>query len=302
MQRILKNNILDKRNSSDIFNNLAESICLKMEVYSFKHPRPQSFSFPYTIKKYILKSATPKAWKKLIMTCKYFFLKNAVFPFAHLQAAGVERWYDRHQIIDTTKTIAKLCLYENLFGFPLTTISSLIPKLAECSVKRLLIRGQNLTWKEYQFLITSGSIEYFSFEKSTVKYSNGKMVILDKLLENLIIVRSISVRLCNPSIFGPDTVKNMVKFLPNFKKILVFVLDDLTEAFDISAFNDFIFQNETTEIRLGFDGIIPDAYKQKIDECCQKILKNPPKERVRIWYPGMDKIQFRQLEKLYDQK
>uniref|UniRef100_A0A914Y3Q0 Uncharacterized protein n=1 Tax=Panagrolaimus superbus TaxID=310955 RepID=A0A914Y3Q0_9BILA len=168
-----------------------------MDIYTFKTPRPQHFSLPYPIMKYILKNATPKAWKKLIQTCKYFFPKNPVFPVYDLQADDNGKWHGDDGRINTNNPVAKLWLYNILFAFHSglspTTISSLIPKLSNCSLKAVLFTGQNLTWNEFQFLTSSGSIEWFDFCDCTLKYSDGKFVTFDKVLENFKNVESLYV-------------------------------------------------------------------------------------------------------------
>uniref|UniRef100_A0A914YTX6 Uncharacterized protein n=1 Tax=Panagrolaimus superbus TaxID=310955 RepID=A0A914YTX6_9BILA len=136
--------------------------------------------------KYILKNSTPEAWKKLIKTCKYFFSKNPVFPVGHLRAGFADgEWDGDCGIVNTNQPIVKLWLYKSLFVNTPATFSSLIPKLSKCSVQNLSIEGQNLTWEEFQFLTVSGLVTSFKFIGSTVKYSDGKIVIFDKLLENL---------------------------------------------------------------------------------------------------------------------
>uniref|UniRef100_A0A914YVE4 Uncharacterized protein n=1 Tax=Panagrolaimus superbus TaxID=310955 RepID=A0A914YVE4_9BILA len=136
--------------------------------------------------KYILKNSTPEVWEKLIQTCKYFFSKNPVFPVGALSSRCTDgKWDGDCGIVNTNQPIVKLWLYKSLDGdFP-ATLTSLIPKLSKCSVKHLLIRGQNLNWEEYQFLTVSGLVTLFKFIGSTVKYSDGKIVTFDKLLENL---------------------------------------------------------------------------------------------------------------------
>uniref|UniRef100_A0A914Z962 Uncharacterized protein n=1 Tax=Panagrolaimus superbus TaxID=310955 RepID=A0A914Z962_9BILA len=86
-------------------------------------------------------------------------------------------------------------------------------------------------------MFLSGLVTSFTFYRSTVKYSDGKTVTFDKLFENLKNVEELTV---DPTMFKRDTVKKMVKILPNLKKLDRFDLRDLSETFDISSFTDFL--------------------------------------------------------------
>ena len=45
-------------------------------VYSFDHPRRQTFSLPYGFSTYIDKNKSAMAYKNLVMTCKQFFARE----------------------------------------------------------------------------------------------------------------------------------------------------------------------------------------------------------------------------------
>uniref|UniRef100_A0A914YQU3 Uncharacterized protein n=1 Tax=Panagrolaimus superbus TaxID=310955 RepID=A0A914YQU3_9BILA len=226
--------------------------------------------------KYILKNSTPEAWEKLIKTCKYFFSKNPVFPVGRLYSDDDGKWNGDRRVINTNQPIAKLWLHKSLDVESPATISSLIPKLSKCSVQSLIIGGQNLTWEEYQFLTVSGLVTYLDIFDFTVKYSDGKIVTFDKLLENLKNVENLTVDSVDPTMFKRDTVKNMVNILQNLKKLDSFELLELSETFDISSFTDFLLENQAVKVYLDFRDLRLRLRKMKsseIDKCCQKIIK-----------------------------
>uniref|UniRef100_A0A914YL44 Uncharacterized protein n=1 Tax=Panagrolaimus superbus TaxID=310955 RepID=A0A914YL44_9BILA len=94
---------------------LSKSIPDQNAAYTFKNPRPQLFSLSYPIMKYILQNSTGAAWKKLIMTCKYFFSKNPIFPVRQL-TTGYEIWNADGKTFNPNQALSHLWLYDVFHG------------------------------------------------------------------------------------------------------------------------------------------------------------------------------------------
>uniref|UniRef100_A0AC34FUH7 Uncharacterized protein n=1 Tax=Panagrolaimus sp. ES5 TaxID=591445 RepID=A0AC34FUH7_9BILA len=263
------------------------------EIYTFRNPRLQDFSLQYPILKYIYQNHV--IWKKLIKTCKFFFSSNRVYPVGHLRALGNSKWEADNEIFDSNHSFCKLWLHNALFvslspEFP-HELSSLIPKIQKCDLRVLQLDNQNLSWDEYQFLTTSGTIEWLDFGKFSVKYSDDKVVAFDKLLKNFKDMRKICVRNCSncSSMFELDTVKNMVQILSRFPKLRYLSLGDLPGTFDFASITDFLLMNEKIRVTICFHrhAALSPAFAEMLNNFVNYVRENPPKIVPSVRFSGL---------------
>uniref|UniRef100_A0A914PYQ7 Uncharacterized protein n=2 Tax=Panagrolaimus davidi TaxID=227884 RepID=A0A914PYQ7_9BILA len=101
---------------------------------------------------------------------------------------------DRHNIVISHSETKKIVIFKNLYltdnltcyreecvwGEPDASkinrnfVSSLIARMYKCEVSELIIPYQNLTLKEFEFLICSGKVTYLNMRGATIVDENGK--------------------------------------------------------------------------------------------------------------------------------
>uniref|UniRef100_A0A914YDJ3 Uncharacterized protein n=1 Tax=Panagrolaimus superbus TaxID=310955 RepID=A0A914YDJ3_9BILA len=207
---------------------------------------------------------------------------------------NLQKWYADGVIFDSTKDIAKLWVYEELmvkWSPNATTILSLfIPKINKCDLRSLYIWDQNLTFDEYQFLTSSGSLEELSLFSCTISHSDTTLVTFDQLFEKLHQLKSFDMR-CDQnysSMFKKDTFKKFADILPRLKELSYFKIHGLTEAFDFTSITDFLLKNETINITLDYRfEALSDEYLGILEKFIAKIIENPPEKIPVINSPGL---------------
>uniref|UniRef100_A0AC34G8Q6 Uncharacterized protein n=1 Tax=Panagrolaimus sp. ES5 TaxID=591445 RepID=A0AC34G8Q6_9BILA len=84
-------------------------------VYTFKNPYPQRFSILYHIIDYMIKNLkSGKTWKKLLMTCKFFFFKKPIVPVGCLEIKCDMKCKAYGQNFDVTLPFPKLWIFDSL--------------------------------------------------------------------------------------------------------------------------------------------------------------------------------------------
>uniref|UniRef100_A0AC34F5E7 DUF38 domain-containing protein n=1 Tax=Panagrolaimus sp. ES5 TaxID=591445 RepID=A0AC34F5E7_9BILA len=178
-----------------------------------------------------------------------------------------------------------------------------ITRFAKFDPKYLFLRSQILTWEDYQILTSSGSIERLEICSSEIKYSNGTLVTLDKLLRNLPFLQKIKISKTwseEISFFKGDTVKNMLDIISNYKNLQQLLLINIREDFDFLSFMEYILKNESVDIAVVYDYSVPlsDAYVRMLHNFVDKILKNPPKRIPEINYLKLEDSRYYNYQKL----
>lgn len=173
------------------FSKLAASVNLRSEddnpnMVQSKRDRfyssycNQNFVLPDSVIFYIAKNPkNAKMYLKMIQTCKYFFVKNPFLVVPNLIYAD-SKWN-----VGSFDNVA--CKFWAIYQLQIqSSISSdfgsfLIPKMYQCDVKNFSLFSQIIFYKEFLFL--SSSVEFIHCRNVTVKYDDGKMVELEKLVE-----------------------------------------------------------------------------------------------------------------------
>uniref|UniRef100_A0AC35EWJ7 DUF38 domain-containing protein n=1 Tax=Panagrolaimus sp. PS1159 TaxID=55785 RepID=A0AC35EWJ7_9BILA len=219
------------------------------QIYTFKHPYPQHFSVPLDVIKYMIKNCkSGKAWKKLIMSCKYFYSKKPVFPVGHFDVVCDLKCKADGEMFDSSLTFPKLLLYDSFVSYEAsihddpTTVASLIPKILQ-------------------------------LDECTIKNDDGITVTVDKLLEGLQRLENCDICI-NGSSFHSDAVGKMVEHLNGFTKMRCLKFEGLTETFSISDFAGFLMSNEVVEVELAFRWTVSNGYRKIVQNVIKKIKKN----------------------------
>uniref|UniRef100_A0AC34F1F7 Uncharacterized protein n=1 Tax=Panagrolaimus sp. ES5 TaxID=591445 RepID=A0AC34F1F7_9BILA len=168
--------------------NLSTSTSVSNMVYTFKNPYPQHFSILYHIVEYMIENPqSGKAWKKLIMSCKYFYSKKPVFSVSTLDVLCDVKCRADNENFDATSPFPKLWVFDKLEtkDGEFVALKPLMPKIAKFDLRVLQIDDETLTWKDYQKLTSSDTIEQLFFKSIIIKNANGTMVTFDKILQNL---------------------------------------------------------------------------------------------------------------------
>uniref|UniRef100_A0A914PZ47 Uncharacterized protein n=1 Tax=Panagrolaimus davidi TaxID=227884 RepID=A0A914PZ47_9BILA len=108
----------------------------------------QLFSFPDSIMFYILKNpTTSKLYKKMIQTCKYFFIKNPIIVSPN---SPYSLYLDKHCIGKTrfylSQLVCKYWITEN-FNF-LFYYTSILTKLYKCDAKKVTLNNEVISFND----------------------------------------------------------------------------------------------------------------------------------------------------------
>uniref|UniRef100_A0A914Q0K9 Uncharacterized protein n=1 Tax=Panagrolaimus davidi TaxID=227884 RepID=A0A914Q0K9_9BILA len=248
-------------------------------LYTFKKPYPQRFCLPCDVIKYMIKNCkSAKVWKKLIMSCKYFFPKYSVLV-KDLDVNFDSKCKADKEEFNASKFIPKLWVYDSFdyratyFSYPKLEIS----KISKFDLRNLILVKQNFTIYDYQKLTSSGSLKFIDLSFCKIENSDGTIVTVDKLLEGLPHLEEFEMVDFNSLMFQSDTVKKMVQHLKGFKKMHQLNLLGIEESFDFPSFAEFLLNNKTLNIKILFYEPISDAYKEVIQNVMIEIKKNPLK-------------------------
>uniref|UniRef100_A0AC34GUD3 Uncharacterized protein n=1 Tax=Panagrolaimus sp. ES5 TaxID=591445 RepID=A0AC34GUD3_9BILA len=179
-------------------------------------------------------------------------------------------------------------------------LSKFIVKFSKFDLKYLRLYEQKLSWEDYQILTSSGSLERLELVSSEVRYSDGTIFTVEKLLQNLHQLKILKLEDYHAEIFETDTIKNLVAILPKCKHLRGLHFLNLTETFDFLSFKGYILANENVNIVLKYKYTVPLSfgYVQMLNNFIDKILKNPPKKIPDINYLDLDNDRYREYQKL----
>uniref|UniRef100_A0A914QPT5 Uncharacterized protein n=1 Tax=Panagrolaimus davidi TaxID=227884 RepID=A0A914QPT5_9BILA len=269
--------------------------------------RRQDFAFQDSIMHYIAKNPkSVKLYQKLVKSCKHFFLKNPILILYKLcsTSAGWEaRAEDDWKRLDIYNISSKFWITEGFYGFTGKNdlVSSLIPKLYKCDAKMLHLFDQIITSDELLFLASNA--EEIDFSEVVVKYADGSVVPLEKVVEVLPKIKTI--RYCctptSPSVTG-KTFKELMK-IPHFMTLYSFKLWNVPEEFDLESYYIYMKNNERTKVKLEFGLPLSDGYKIRLNSIVDEIIATQNHDYFVPWirFDGMDDEKFDRLESVFYQ-
>ena len=172
----------------DITNFISDSplpLTRILKKYAQINPSKKFLSDPML--HYILKNCAPKIYFKLIKSAKYFFvnkpplLVNLRKKNERTDLANHTSWRHQNYNIDLTNEI--FWLEGHLFcSNQCFSASNLLTKVYRCDLFLLMLENQNLTYKELQFLMGSGTIGNLSLHNNTFLHSDRKKVDIEEIL------------------------------------------------------------------------------------------------------------------------
>jgi hypothetical protein len=239
--------------------------------------KPQTFSLPKSFMEYIwLNPKTPNGYLKTIKCCKLLFLKNPILLIDRLHYS-CGNWHAsvfnyRSTTIDMKAITSKVWLLDKLLipsNSPINNISLLLSKLYQSDIKILFLFRQTITLNELLRLSSSNVKEYF-FGGVTVIYDDGSKVPLDKIVEQLPCIPSVSTFTYYDLNIPFGNMKTLVDSCSKWDK---FILDGINEFFDTESFYEHLKKSECRiDMRLGF-GVISEGYESRIERIVDDILQ-----------------------------
>uniref|UniRef100_A0AC34FH10 Uncharacterized protein n=1 Tax=Panagrolaimus sp. ES5 TaxID=591445 RepID=A0AC34FH10_9BILA len=273
--------------------------------------RHQSFSLPDSIMHYMaMNPKNAEVYQKLVKSCKYFFVKNPILVLSDLRydSNGWETlmnngWKD----IVTNNISSKLWITDTFDVSPdleneNDIASSIIPKIYQCNVKELSLWDQIISYDE--FMVLASAVEDLNFDEGTVKYDDGTVVPLEKLVEKLLNVKQIESSLpSDPSALTFSTFKELLK-IPHFVTLDEFRIWNMPETFDVETFYTYMKKNKHTKILLHFHHTVSEDYQTRLEAIVDEIIevKNHEYKIPFICFDGLDQEKDEKLKTLYHQK
>uniref|UniRef100_A0A914Y4N2 Uncharacterized protein n=1 Tax=Panagrolaimus superbus TaxID=310955 RepID=A0A914Y4N2_9BILA len=144
-----------------------------------------------------------------------------------------------------------------------------MPKLHQVNASKVLFQYVDIPFNDFLFLASNA--EKFSLFCTVVKYPDGSVVPLEKLVDVLPKLKSVELYNNCLSCISTETVKELLK-APNFKRIDNIRFLGLPDTFDIDTFFIFIKKNKHVKISLSFCHEISDAYKNCIGKIFDEII------------------------------
>ena len=217
----------------------------------------QRFSLPEALVFYITKNSLFSSadgeffvYHKLIICCKYFWLKNPVIILNGLDYYKFNKYWSTQDIngfqdfhkLKIENLNQKLWIHSYLTVCDdqnLSLASSLIPKIYRCDLNDLWLSHQTVSFDEFKKFVSSGSLKSLDLNETTVKNDDGSIVPIEKLIE-------LSPKLQNfnyENVLTEDglqtvtseTAANLVA-IPHFHKIQHFTITEIPESFNIDEF------------------------------------------------------------------
>uniref|UniRef100_A0A914QW75 Uncharacterized protein n=1 Tax=Panagrolaimus davidi TaxID=227884 RepID=A0A914QW75_9BILA len=268
--------------------------------------RRQNFVFRDSFMQYIAKNPkSVKLYQKLVKSCKYFFLKNPILILYKLRDTNfgweaMAEAEDCWKRLDINNITSKFWIIEGFYGYTGSNhiVSSLIPKLYKCDAKWLDLVNQIITFDELLFLASNA--EHFDFYGVVVKYEDGSLVPLEKVVEALPKIKTIEYTCTptSPSVTG-KTFRKLMN-IPHFMTLDSLKLWNVPEEFDFECFYIYMKKNERTEVEVEFGFPLSDGYKIRLNSIVDEIIATQNHDYKPPWidFDGMDEEKFDQLESI----
>uniref|UniRef100_A0AC35EWV9 Uncharacterized protein n=1 Tax=Panagrolaimus sp. PS1159 TaxID=55785 RepID=A0AC35EWV9_9BILA len=261
----------------------------------------QTFALPDSMMFYIKKNRSASLYKKLIKSCKYFFIKQPLLIVNSLFYYYTE-WLVENKTFDLSKCTLKLWILDELDVSPDCRNAghdelavSVMSKLHRCDAKELSLSFQVISFNDLSSLISSA--EFVSLQNVTVINGDGTTTAIEKIVEIAAKATSFFFK-CTPVL---DTITSktfdQIVNLPNFPQVTQFSLENIPEVFDLEAFYVFMKKNKTTKFHLKFADSCSEAYKNRIEAIIDEYLGTFPLdyEPVVLHFPQLNWIKRSRL-------
>uniref|UniRef100_A0A914Q048 F-box domain-containing protein n=1 Tax=Panagrolaimus davidi TaxID=227884 RepID=A0A914Q048_9BILA len=241
------------------------------------------FEYPNDIIKYMQQNASPKQLLKLMQCSKRFCHK--VFPYLPVQNLTIndneeDKWWMRkldNSLIQGTnfdKIPNGLWITKEmgLSDFP-NLLPQVLPKVAVIELEELSFFRQAISCDDLVKLLSHGNVKYIDLWSSPVKYGNGDIVPLDKMLEILSNIPDIRYWHDLPP-FSVEAAENLSKVFVS-PKLVSFILFADKETFDFGLYEKFIELNPQIHFCTQFlDYDLEDDFIEELERLNRITLEN----------------------------
>uniref|UniRef100_A0AC34FDF5 Uncharacterized protein n=1 Tax=Panagrolaimus sp. ES5 TaxID=591445 RepID=A0AC34FDF5_9BILA len=269
--------------------------------------RRQEWSLPDSVMYYMaMNPKSAEIYQKLVKSCKYFYIKNPILVVSqlHYDEYGQKNWQISYgnKSLQVAYITSKLWITETLFVScnisNQNILSSIIPKIYQCSAKRLYLWDQTVSFED--FCIVNQLAKEVHLSIVTVKNPDGSDVAFEKLVEASPEVKKIYYRHGNDlSNINYKTFSELAK-IPHFTRLENVVICLVPETFDLNAFYLYMKINKITKFYLTFDDSLSDAYKNRLEGIIDKIIetKKHDYKPPYISFDGLNEEKRRKLSML----
>ena len=146
----------------------------------------QNFSLPIPLIYYISHEC-PLALRKLLFTCKYFYLKFGIVPCILSEniwvASNDGKWGPLKYPRESPPTLPKrIWLHYDIDGIPTSHISRFIKMSYRCDLQSLRLSKQTLAFNEFKFLVASQTLRDFICHAAITYSEDGSLVPMEVVL------------------------------------------------------------------------------------------------------------------------
>uniref|UniRef100_A0AC34G194 Uncharacterized protein n=1 Tax=Panagrolaimus sp. ES5 TaxID=591445 RepID=A0AC34G194_9BILA len=269
----------------------------------------QNFPFPDTVIYYVsMNPSSPKAYNKMIQSCKFFFETNPIlfgYDAVKICSKYLKNIFHNPNFscldIDMKKCISKFWLIHKLYidgdenEIPNFT-SLLCSKLYRCDLKILELSDQNILFDDFKLLVSS--VKTISLYNVKTLYKDGKVVMLEAIFESIPNIDKFSFQWeKNFSMVTAETLKNISE-LKSCERLITFELSYIPDIFKVEELSDFIMNHKTTKIIFAFSFNISEEYKIQLDSLIDTVIEAKIID-VIIDYRGQDEEKLLILENQY---
>uniref|UniRef100_A0AC34FDU2 Uncharacterized protein n=1 Tax=Panagrolaimus sp. ES5 TaxID=591445 RepID=A0AC34FDU2_9BILA len=150
-------------------------------------------------------------------------------------------------------------------------------------------------------MVLASNVENLFLLHSTVKYNDGTEVPLEKIVEQIPKVKSITLHFPPAtSMITSQTMKELCE-IPHFATLESIIFKEIPESFNLASFCSYMKKNKLTYIILGFCDSISEGYKVQLEEIVDGILEAQTREYIipNINFPGLDAEKYQKLLDFY---
>uniref|UniRef100_A0AC35GHJ5 Uncharacterized protein n=1 Tax=Panagrolaimus sp. PS1159 TaxID=55785 RepID=A0AC35GHJ5_9BILA len=133
----------------------------------------QDFAFPGSLMYYVAKNPlSPKVYRKLIKSCKFFFVENPILVLYNLYYAknGWVTWSNGSRAKVDLKNGSEKYWVAEYFGACSTRASiaaSIVPRISRCNIQRLSLASQIISYND--LMVLAKDVEDLTMNKVFVK-------------------------------------------------------------------------------------------------------------------------------------
>uniref|UniRef100_A0A914PNY4 Uncharacterized protein n=1 Tax=Panagrolaimus davidi TaxID=227884 RepID=A0A914PNY4_9BILA len=237
----------------------------------------QYFSIPEKIVYYAAKNAESSTmFQKLLQICKYFFMVNPIVVVPSLKCISGNCYAcDKNgkycfQFNDSQTLNFKLWIqheFKNCSG----NVSWIFPWIYknDANIIRFGAYIPSSTFEEFMYI--AGNAEKLRMFGQSVKYSNGKNVLLEDIVKNLPKLKSLDYT-CTPDESDiTETTAYKLMEIQHFKQMSPITLKNIPETLDIGTMFDFMIEHKHLKIKLSYHHQVSDPCKELIREYCDRL-------------------------------